>query len=57
MAEWSNAHAWKACGVRKGPREFESRSLRHFVLLSKIRVSAIRTTELTTHLTTQSEVS
>lgn len=28
MAEWSIAHAWKACVV-KSNREFESLSLRH----------------------------
>ena len=29
MAEWFNAHAWKAC-IPKRYRGFESLSLRHF---------------------------
>ena len=30
VAEWFKAHAWKACGRRKAPREFESLPLRQF---------------------------
>ena len=33
VAEWLKAHAWKACGHRKVPREFESLLLRHLFIV------------------------